>query len=505
MNRKVSNEWLVIIISLLFNFLLHLLGDMHAGFHGDELLHIEAGKHLAAGYPDFPPMIALLASFQNIFHSHSVFINHLTLYLASALILVLTGMITLELGGRWRAVMVTLVLIILAPGFGASHSLFLPDIFDQLAWISFLYFIVRFCKDDRDRWLILAGMAAGFGFLTKYTIMFAGAGFALSLLFFRRDLLRRRGLWMGAIVFSLIVLPNIIWQMTNEFPVFRHMSTLYDTQLNNRPPIKEISDLVLFLNPLSSLLWAGGLAALIFDARLRGLRLYTWTLLLSFLFLAVAKGKSYYFFPVILGLIPIGAVTAERITNNSKWVLTTFISIAFISGVYLIPNGIPVLTLEKYISIYHLKKNKDNRIPLPFENYYSKPIWDSIISVVSREYNILGSIDREKCLIWGRHYSEAGAINLLGEGAGLPGAFSFHSSFYEWVPDFDRSIVVIGISDGNLGENYWLQYFDEVKPVGFVENYFTSDLSWYRHNIFLCRKPRYDSKELKIIFSDQIF
>ncbi|MCG8483830.1 MAG: hypothetical protein MJA31_11015, partial [Clostridia bacterium] len=51
---------------VVFNLALHMYADSHAGYHGDELMHIDAGRHLAFGYADFPPVIGVLAFLQNL-------------------------------------------------------------------------------------------------------------------------------------------------------------------------------------------------------------------------------------------------------------------------------------------------------------------------------------------------------------------------------------------------------------------------------------------------------
>ena len=94
---------------------------------------------------------------------------------------------------------------------------------------------------------------------------------------------------------------------------------------------------------------------------------------------------------------------------------------------------------------------------------------------------------------------------MFGKTYDLPGAFSFHSSCYPWVPEFECDITIIAISDSNLEREYWCRYFDEVEEVGFVENYYASDYKWYKQHIFLCRKLKYNSAALKEIFKDEIF
>lgn len=505
MRNSIKPEYLVIISALVFNLILHLIADLNVGYHGDELLYIESGRHLAAGYMDFSPMIAILAFVQNILSSSSIYVNHFFLNIATALIILQSGLITIELGGKWIAVLGTSICITLAPGFAASHSLFLPDVFDQLAWISCLYFILRFCKNPDNHNLILIGVVAALGILTKYSIAFLIGGLILSFLIFNFSILKRRSIWVTAGIALIIISPNIIWQITNDLPIFGHFEELYNTQLEKLSVINEIKTAILYLNPLTSVLWITGLLMTPFLRRFRDIRIYTFSLLFAFLFLIFAKGKSYYYFPVVLGSLPLGAVLFEKILGQRMWILKAYLSLIFLAGAILLPHGLPILPLEKYVKYYRLDKNADGKIPLPLENYYSKVIWNKIIKSVNNQYQSLSPEEQKNCLVWGRHYSQAGGINLLGRKNGLPSAFSFHGSFFKWVPEFSDSITIIVISDFSWDREHWLRYFNEVEEVDTIENIYAPDIEWQKQHIFLCRKLKYCSSELKNMFKDEIF
>lgn len=500
-----KTEYFLIAIFVLVNLLVHIVADFNSGFHGDELLHIDAGNHPAFGYMDFAPVIAYLAYFQNLFQSDSLLVNHLFVHLASALILVLCGLMTINLGGKWLAVFTALSCIMFSPGFGASHSLFLPALFEQLAWVACLYFLVSYCNNPQNKYLIAIGVFAALGFLTKYSIAFLIAGFIFSILIFQRDILKKKAFRVALILFLLIILPNILWQVSNDFPVFRHVSKLYEVQLENNSRLDELKALVLFLNPLTSAFWIVALLIVPFVEAFKKYRLASYSLLIAFVLLFIAKGKAYYYFPLILGLLPFGAIYIENILQKRKAILIAYLSILIVFGIIILPKGIPVLPLNKYVEIYKLKKNSDNKIPLAFENYYSKGIWTQVLTSVQQIYRNLPANEQKGCLVWGRHYSQAGGINLLGKRYGLPQAFSFHSSYYNWVPDFPKDITMIVISDVSWDKEHWLRYFEQVEEIYTIENPYASDKEWYKQHIFLCRKLLYNSDELKQKFRDEIF
>jgi len=108
MSRRTK---LVVLVFCVVKLILHLIADSNSGFQADELLHIETGNNLAYGYMEFPPMIGVLAFFQNLFLSESVFVHHIFVHLAALLILFIVAKITIELGGKATAVFLALFCI----------------------------------------------------------------------------------------------------------------------------------------------------------------------------------------------------------------------------------------------------------------------------------------------------------------------------------------------------------------------------------------------------------
>ncbi len=153
-SQKLKNEY-ILIVALIVNFAVKVLADFYSGFHGDELLHIDAGNHLAFGYMDFSPIIAWLAGIQNLFHSDSIFVNHLFVYVASAVIMLLCGLIVIELGGKNPALIITLSCLLFSPGLLASRGLFLPVIFEQTTWILCIYWLIKFQNTEASKYLYL--------------------------------------------------------------------------------------------------------------------------------------------------------------------------------------------------------------------------------------------------------------------------------------------------------------------------------------------------------------
>lgn len=163
---------LIIFLFCIVKLTLHLIGDAHSGFQGDELLHIATGNHPSWGYMEFPPVIGWLAYVQNLFGSSSVFVHHIFSHLASILIFIVVALTVVSLGGRAKAVFVALLCMLVAPAFGRGHQLFQPVVFTQLFWLLSFYQLVRFNKTLDEKYLWYLTLCLGFGFLTKYDILF---------------------------------------------------------------------------------------------------------------------------------------------------------------------------------------------------------------------------------------------------------------------------------------------------------------------------------------------
>ncbi len=500
--RNYKLEYIIIAVFVVIKLVIQLIALSNSGFFSDEFLHIETGRHLAFGYLGFPPMIAVFAWIQNLFNSDSVFIHHLFNLISSAMIIVFCGLITIRLGGKWLAVLATLLCVLLSPGMAGTQLLFLPTAFEQLFWIICVYCVVSYCLNQNTNYLIYFCIFGALGFLTKYGIVFLFGGMIISSLIFQRDIFLKKSLWIGFVLFLALIAANLYWQIKNQLPVITHFSQLYATQLNQLSMGEELKKLFLFSNPFSIVFWFTGLFVVPFISKFKQYRLISFALLYSFVLLFIAKGKWYYFFSVIIGAIPFGAVFLEQLLQKRKGIIYTYLTVLGLCGIYLLPQGIPIIKLENFIKLYHKKPNKDNKIPLAFDNYYSAEIWNRILNVIKKTYMELPPEEQKRCLILGRHYSMAGAVNLLGSKYGLPQAFSLHSSF-EWMPEFDKDTIIIAIGESNWLTQHWGEYFGYVEEVGIIDNKYASKQNEYNYRIFLCKGLKYNSVEFKHLIENQ--
>ncbi len=504
MNKQTK---LIIFIGCLIKLTLHLIADSHSGFQGDELLHIETGKHLAFGYMEFPPLIGVLAFIQNIFGSSTIYVHHLFAHIASILIILYVAKTTIELGGKNKAVFLALLCIIIGPSFGRSQQLFQPVVFSQLFWVLSFYQLTRFIKylDKKSLWYLTAFVTLGA--MVKYDALFFIFGLS-SLLFFKRtrQALVKLHFWQNIIVVITLLLPNLLWQYANNFPVLQMFNRLYETQLVNNSRIENLGRLLIEINPISSLLIVIPAFIYIFKKN-KTLHLPLGiSILLAIAFLSFKNGKPYYFYPIILTIIPFGAIFWEQLViQKRQWAIYP-ITVLLLFGAVLIPFGMPVYTFNHYLnSIYKFEKKKieGGKYAVKYDEYYTKEKWQETMQQLKSVYDSLPMNEKQNCIIWGKHYGQAGAVNLLGANYNLPKAFSYHGSYYSWAPKGQMPSTIIALSY-RVGD-FFSPYFDEVKLVRTIYNPYAENDEELYQRIYICKKPKQDFDKMKELFKKRIF
>jgi Dolichyl-phosphate-mannose-protein mannosyltransferase len=509
MNKQIK---LTILFFCILKLNLHLIADSHSGFQSDEFLYIALGRHLAFGYMELPPLTGLLAFIQNLFHSHSVFVYHIFPHIAMLLIVIYVGKITVELGGKTIAVFITLFCLLIAPGFVGSQQPFEPYVFCQLFWVLCFYQLSRFIKYGNRKYLWYLTLFTALFFLTKYDALFFAFGL-LSLLFFgkTRVALIKGKYWQCLIIAFLILLPNIIWQYVNDWPALQMFHRLYKTQLDDLAYMHVLSDLFGSVNLIAFILMLPALVFMFVNKRNKSLYLpLACSILLSVLFLTYSKGKHYYFFPIVLTILPFCGIFWEGlILPKRKWLLYA-LSFFLLIGAALIPFGMPVYSFPHYLnSVFKYspkeKKNGKDVLPNNFQEYIAKEKWKTMMQQLQSVYDSLPENEKKNCLIWGRHYSQAGAVELFKDEYGLPNAFSYHGSFYSWAPMGKMPETVIAFCYNDAGDDYFNPFFEDVAPVRKIYSDYASIEGWVVQTIFICRKPKQSFDKMKELFKKRIF
>jgi hypothetical protein len=499
----------IIIFFCVINLALHLTGDLNSGLVGDELLHIETGNHISFGYMEFPPMIGWLAFIQNQFHSQSVFVHHFFTHLASILLIILVGLTIIELGGKTISLFIGLLcIVIVAPGLVKTQQLFQPVVFSQLFWVLAFYQLVRFIKTLNNKYLLYLTISLGFGFLVKYDILFFMTGLSGLLLFKRtRTAILTKSIWKYFLLFFFIICPNIWWQFEHQFPVLSMISRLYQTQLDHLTVVRVIVELVVALNPFAAFLWIGGIFFMFNKNDKIINRPAAVSIVLSVFFLAICRSKAYYFFSAMITLLIFGSIWFEqKIFAKQKWVIYPVIVLMTLTGLILLPHAISVMPLNSFLK-YALIKKKDNHFILnqDYQEFYSQSKWQNTLGALKQVYDSLPQTEKQYCLIWGKHYEQAGVVSMYGKDYGLPKAFSYNGSFYLWAPQGPMPGVIIAFTEDQNQVNFFQDFFSTVIPVKKVFNSYAESDKYLWQTIYVCKNPKQTFADLNKYFKARVF
>lgn len=192
----------------------------------DETYYWEWSRQLAAGYFDHPPAVAVLIGAGTAILGHTVLgirVGALAVGAAASLLVVTLGA---RIGNGASALRASILLVCM-PIAAAGLMLATPDAPLFLGVALTLAAVDRaLCLPPGSRhetaWWLLAGAAAGAGFLSKLTAVLIPLGITVALLA-RPDLRRRMrapGPWLAAAVSLALFLPFVIWNSRNGWISF---------------------------------------------------------------------------------------------------------------------------------------------------------------------------------------------------------------------------------------------------------------------------------------------
>src|SRR5262252_5879313 len=132
--RAISGFVLVLFIAAA-KLLFHLLTAGRYGIFRDELYYLACSEHLDWGYVDQPPLIAVLAWIARRSFGESLLAIRLLPAIAGAGLVVLTGTLTKELGGRRFAQALAALAVAVVPVNLIMHHWMTMNAFEPVIWM----------------------------------------------------------------------------------------------------------------------------------------------------------------------------------------------------------------------------------------------------------------------------------------------------------------------------------------------------------------------------------
>lgn len=478
-NRRSTYTGFILLFVVL-KVILNLFAISHFGFQRDELLHLALGDHLAWGYKEVPPFIAVLGRINTSVLGGSVFATRIFSTIAAGLIIWFTGLITVELGGRKFAITLACLALICSPAFLASDYLFQPVVFDQLWWVLAVYLAVKYINTSSIKYLYFIGVVTGIGLLTKYTMGFFALALVIGLLLTKqRRILLNKHFWFAMLIALVIFLPTMLWEYNHHFPFFTHMGQLRKNQLQ----YLKSSDFIIqqfLVNGVAVILWVTGFFFLLFAFKLRKYQFLAFAYLITFLFLLEMNGKAYYLFGAYPMLFAAGAYGFERWVKNIA--LRTIVALVFtLPVIRIIPILLPILPLNKTLACFEYVNQKypfmrfisswgDHKVHRTSQDYADMFGWEEITEKVDSAYKTLTPEQQKRTIILADNYGEAGAIHHYGKQYHLPDVVCLNSSFALWAPPSIANADYMIYVDDNHNISKVSPLAASYKKIGQVDN-----------------------------------
>jgi 4-amino-4-deoxy-L-arabinose transferase-like glycosyltransferase len=466
------SDWAIISYIALLNLALHLAVIQNYGYFRDELYYIACSNHLAAGYVDQPALSLVLLRLVRLVFGDSLPAIRFLPALGNALLVLFTGLMAKELGGKKFAMILASLAGFATTGNFSTFHIYSMNFIDVLLWQACIFIIIRLLKTGNPKYWIPFGLAAGLGLENKISILFLGFGVAVGLLLTKnRKYLKSAYLWLGGGIAAALFLPYLLWNAAHGWPALEFMHNA-ETQKNIAvTALGFFRDQVGYNNPLTLLVWLPGLWYLFFHREGKKFRVFGWMYIALYALFTIQHGKDYYLAPAYPILFAGGAVLWENwLQPKSRfWLESLLAGAIFFAALIFCPLTLPVLPVEKVAALFpRLGINHSQErlrlgvLPQHFADMFG---WEELVATVAKVYQSLTPQEQAKGMIYVRNYGKAGAIDFFGKKYGLPKATCSHNSYWFWGPpqwNGDVAIIFGTSNDVQASLNDLSSFFQEV-------------------------------------------
>lgn len=435
------------------------------GYHRDELYFLEAGRHLAWGYPDQPPLTPLLARLADLVAPGSLVVLRLPSTLSAAAVVVLAGLIARELGARRNGQVLAAAATGISGFVLATGHLLSTATTVILGGTLLTYLLVRvLLGDGGTRTWVLAGVVAGVTLQANPILLGVLAAFGIAVLLVGpRRLFAEPGPYVALGVALLLVAPYLVWQGQHGWPQLDVARSIADGGSGSSEPRSLVLPLVVLqVGPWLAPLWVAGVVRLVRDPRLRVLG--TAFLVLCGL-VVVAGGKPYYVGAFVPLLLAAGA--QPFLDRVPRWV----------------PPAVLVLSTPAIVFTLPVLPTGDAGIAIAVNGDTGETIgWPDLVDQVAAAHR---DTPPGTALLMG-NYGLAGAVDRFGPALDLPPAYSGHNGYAAWGPPpaSTRTVLAAGIDPVRLRAA-----FASVRQVGTLQNRWDLDNDENGTRLYLCTDP----------------
>jgi len=457
------------------------------GFDRDELYFLDGARHLQASYVDQPVFAPLMAWVS--LKLFGVSLPGLRVWPALAMwaTVVVGGLIAREFGGGKRPQLLAAIGTATMPALlGAAHVANTTS-YAVLAWAGLALVAARIGRTGDCRWWLAGGLIAGLGVTDDHSMAF----FAIALIIGALLSGGRRVIWngwflAGAVIAVAFEVPDLWWQAQHGW------ATIAMTQALHRENggLANVGTWVAAqLGGVVTLalawVWVIGLRFLWRSGRPLW-RAMAWAYgLLFVLFAATTGAQTYYLAAGYVYLLAAGAVAIDGWLEARPGRFRNLLLASALTTAVALPITLPVLPAADIGWTYKINPTMGETVG-----------WPQFVRTVAGVWKSLPARQRASAVIFADDYGEAGAINELGRGTGLPTAVSGDNTEWWWGPGNAHATTVVAVIPGPIDITdpaaYLGQFFTHVRAAATLSNpYGLHNQEWGGH-VYVCtglRRP----------------
>jgi hypothetical protein len=410
------------------------------GYFIDELYYIACAKRLAWGYVDHPPLAPMLLRLDMVLFGDSLFSIRLLPALTGGATVCLTAWMTERLGGGRFAQVLAALAVLASPVDLIFFDIFTMNGFEILLWTGMLAVVVLMIQRNEPRFWIAFGLLSGIALENKHTVVLLGAAVVVGLIVTpQRELLWNRWLLLGGGIAFVLFLPNLWWQMQHGYPALEFYRNA--TLLKNRPlpPLQIVVNQLLFMNPVTALVWLTGLWFFFFDERGRPLRTIGWAYVFLFVVLVISQSSRPDRMAGMYPMLFAGGASLLEKRLAARWSRAALLAIVVAGGLALLPLGLPLLP-PNWTALYvgflgidtQIERGEGKTAALP-QWLADRFGWPELAERVRDVYASLSPEERARVTVLAPSYGHAGALELFAPE--LPAVISPHNTYHLWGRD----------------------------------------------------------------------
>jgi hypothetical protein len=405
--------------------------------------------------------------------------------LAAWATVVVGGLTAREFGGTRRAQLLAAAGTATMPVLLGSDHLANTTPYALLAWAGLALVVARIGRTGDCRWWVAGGVVAGLGVADDHSEAFLAVAVVIGALLGGG----RRMIWngwfaAGAVIAVAFEVPDLWWQAQHGWATIAMTEALH----RENGGLANTGTWVFGQLGMTALslawVWVIGLWCLWRSGRPLW-RALAWAYGLLFVLFAVTTGKqTYYLGAAYVYLLAAGAVAIDGWLHARPGRLRNLLLATAVLTAVTLPLALPVLAPTGLARTFY----KSNATPLETIG------WPEFVRTVDAVWASLPPGQRASAVIFTADYGEAGAINELGRGTGLPAAVSGDNSEWWWGPGNPRATTIVAVAPGPVDTTdyggYLSLYFTSVRVAATLSNpYGLHNQEWGGH-VYICTGPR---------------